>query len=139
MGRANRASRAEKCFAVKKCFAVAMAPSPSTLIACPNASGECATEGCAATACPLWYGKKGNKICTPCYRQAKKRALQQAARASSGAGRAALRPAQIFSIDTIYGCRLIFWRRAPACPPRRLLTCASLVCAPPCLPLRAGM
>ena len=63
-------------------FFCAMAPAVSKLQACPNASGECATEGCAATACPLWYGKKGNKICTPCYRQLAKRARQQAARSS---------------------------------------------------------
>ena len=76
------------------------------LVACPNEGGVCATPECGATECPLWYGKKPNKICTPCYRQAKKKADQAARAARSPAtGRPARREAKVFGIEAIYGCR----------------------------------
>ena len=37
------------------------------LVPCPNALGECSSEGCEAEESSIWYGKKGSKFCKHCY------------------------------------------------------------------------
>eukprot|EP00966_Prymnesium_polylepis_P079224 1836168-Prymnesium_polylepis.1 len=60
----------------------------------PNPDGEgvaCSAEGCNVMDSSNWYGKKGSKLCRPCY--GKKNQRIGAAGGASGCKRVALEPA----------------------------------------------
>ena len=57
-------------------------------LTCPNASGECASDGCSARESP-WYGKRPNKKCKACYDRGRKEGAAAGSPATGSRGEAA--------------------------------------------------